>query len=107
MPFLQSNPGAVKDAFEFAEPDHLYVYTNLIKPNLVGETYVRLLTSLHFPSATGYHRFHYPLYKPVEPSLIASITIRLVTKTGKNVAFGDSDIPRLVILHLKTKSSPQ
>jgi len=66
---------------------------------------VRLLTTLHFPSNTGYHRFDYPLYKPVEQSFIESISIRLFMKTGDNVLFEDSDIPCLVLLHVKKKSS--
>jgi len=45
-------------------------YTDIIKQNLVGDFYVRLLISLHFPSDTGYHRFKYPLQKPVEPLYI-------------------------------------
>ena len=59
------------------------MYTNIIKPNLVGDSYVKLLTTLHFPSSTGYHRFDFPLYRPVEQSFIESITIRLVTKMQK------------------------
>jgi len=93
-----------KDNFNFTQPEPIYIYTDIIKPNLVGDSYVRLLTSLHFPSNTGCHRFHYTLYKPVEQSFIESISIRLVMKTGDNVLFEDSDIPCLVILHLKKKS---
>ena len=66
---------------------------------------MRLLTSLHFPSAKGYHRFDYPLYKPVEQSYIESISIRLVMKTGENVLFEESNIPCLVILNFKKKFS--
>ena len=55
-----------KDNFNFAQPDPVYVYTDIIKPNLVGDSYVGLLTALHFPSNTGYHIFHYLLYKLVE-----------------------------------------
>ena len=68
---------------------------------------MRLLTPLHLPSEKGYHRFDYPLFKPVEQSFIESISIRLVLKTGENALFEDSDIPRLVILHFKKKSSAQ
>ena len=64
---------STKDNFNFAQPEPVYIYTDIIKPNLVGESYVRLLTSLHIPSTTGYHRFDYPLYKPVEQSFIESI----------------------------------
>jgi len=56
---------------------------------------VRLLTSLHIPSDTGYHRFEYPLYKPVEQSFIESISIRLVMKSGVNVLFDEGDIRAL------------
>ena len=68
---------------------------------------MRLLTSLHFPSSKGYHKFDYPLYKPVEQSYIESISIRLVMKTGENVLFEESDFPCLVILHIKKNSSEQ
>ena len=81
------------------------MYTNIIKPNLVGDSYVKLLTTLHFPSSTGYHRFDFPLYRPVEQSFIESITIRLVTKNAEDALFEDSDIPCVVKLQFKT--SPQ
>ena len=82
------------------------MYTNIIKPNLVGDSYVKLLTTLHFPSSTGYHRFDFPLYRAVEQSFIESITIRLATKNA-DVLFEDSNIPCLVTLHFKNKSSAQ
>ena len=88
---------------DFAVSEPVYVYTDIIKPNLVGDSYVRLLTPLHFPSPTWHHRFDYPLYRPVEQSYIESIGIRLVTKTGNDVAFEDSEIPCLAILHFKKK----
>ena len=66
---------------------------------------MRLLTTLHFPSNTGYHRFNYPVYRPVEKLLIESISIRLVTKTGENVLFEDGYVPCFVTLHFK--KSPQ
>jgi len=55
--------------FKFAQPEPVYVITDMIKPNLDGDFYVWLLTSLHFPSRTGYHIFNYPFYKRVEQSL--------------------------------------
>ena len=61
---------STKNNFNFAQPEPVYIYTDIIKPNLVGYSYVRLLTSLHFPSNTGYLRFDYPLYNPLEQSFI-------------------------------------
>ena len=66
---------------------------------------MRILTALHIPSNTGYNRFYYPLYRPIEQSFIESISIRLVTKTGKDVLFEDGDVPCIVTLHIKKKSS--
>jgi len=97
---------SLKDNPDFTTPEPVYVYTD-IKPNLVGDSYVNLLTTLHFPSSTGYHRFDFPLYRPVEQSFIEYITIRLVTKNAEDVLFEDSDIPCVVTLHFKNKSSAQ
>jgi hypothetical protein len=94
-----------KDNIEFAQPEPVYVYTDIIKPNFVGDSYVKLLTPLHFPSSTGYHRFDYPLYKPLEKPFFESISIRIVTKNGKDVVFDDSAIPCLVVLHFKKRYS--
>jgi len=96
---------STKDNFKFAQREPVYIYTDIIKPDFVGDSYVRLLTPLHFLSNTGYHRFDYRFYKPVEPSFIESNSIRLVMKTGDNVLFQDSDIACLAILHFKKKSS--
>jgi hypothetical protein len=93
---LNNNP-------DFTTPEPVYVYTD-IKPNLVGDSYVKLLTALHFPSSTAYHRFDFPLYRTVEQSFIESITIRLATKNAEYVLFEDSDNPCVVTLHFKNKS---
>jgi len=98
---------SLKDNPDFTTPEPVYVYTDFIKPNLVGNFYVKLLTTLHFPSSKGYHRFDFPLHRPVEQSFIESITIRLVTKNVEDVLFEDSDIPCVVALHFKNKSSAQ
>jgi len=62
---------STKENFTFTQPEPVYIYTDIIKQNLVGDSYVGLLTSLHFPSNTGYHRFDYTLYKPVEQSFMS------------------------------------
>ena len=42
-----------KDKFNFSQPETIYGYTNIIKPNVFRDHYVRLLTSLHFPPNSG------------------------------------------------------
>jgi hypothetical protein len=61
---------SLKDNPDFILPEPVYVYTVIIKTNLVGDSFVRLLTTLHFPSSTGYHTLDIPLYRPVEQSFI-------------------------------------
>jgi len=96
---------STKDKFNFSQPEPVYIYTDFIKPNLVGDSYVGLLIPLHFPSDTGYHRFDYSLYKPVEQFFMESISIRLVMNTAENVLVEESDIPCLVVLNFKETSS--
>jgi hypothetical protein len=95
---------ALKDNLDFIAPEPVYVYTDIIKPNLVGDSYVRLLTTLHFPSSRGYHTINFPLYRPVEQSFMECITIRLVTKIA-DVLFQNSDIRCITMLHFKNKST--
>ena len=61
---------SLKDNPNFTTPELVYVYTDIIKPNLVGDSYFKLLTTLHFPSSTGYQEIDFPLYRPVEQSFI-------------------------------------
>ena len=60
---------STKDNFNIDKPEPVHIYTDIIKLNMVGDSCVRLLTSLRFPSDTGYRTFDYPLYMPVEKSL--------------------------------------
>ena len=48
----------VKGNSDFASPEIVYVFIDNIKPNLFGDYYFGLLTTLNFPSTTGYHRFN-------------------------------------------------
>jgi hypothetical protein len=61
---------SLKDNPDFTTPEPVYMHTDIIKPNLFGDSYVKILTTLHFPSSTGYHRFDIPLYRTVEQSFI-------------------------------------
>jgi hypothetical protein len=50
----------IKNNPYFTTPEPVYVYTDIIKPKLVVDSYVALLTTLHFSSSTGYHIFDFP-----------------------------------------------
>jgi len=51
---------SIKDNFNIAHPETVCLHGYYHK-NLVGETYVRQINSLHFPSDMSYHRFDVPL----------------------------------------------
>jgi hypothetical protein len=70
----------VKHNSQSTASQRVYVYTVVIKSNLVGDSYLRIVKSLHFTSKTRYHRFDYPLYLK---SFIQSIVIRLVQRLAK------------------------
>ena len=97
----------MKDNYDFASPEPVYVYADIVKPNLVGDSYFKLLTTLHFPSSTGYNWFSHPLYRSIVQSFVDSIAIRLLTENGDDVMFNDSDIPSVETLHFKKKFSQQ
>jgi hypothetical protein len=94
---------STKDNFNFAQPEHVYVYTDIIKPNLVGDSYVRLLTSLHFPSKTGYRRFDSAFYKRVEQYFRVKFDWSSY-ENWRNMLFEVSGISCRVILHIKKMS---
>jgi len=44
---------SLKDNADFTTPEPVYMYTDIIKPNLVCDSYDKYLTTLHFPLSTG------------------------------------------------------
>lgn len=91
---------------EIEETQPVFVYTDIIKPVLVGDTFVRRLRVIQFPSVTGHHVFDPPYYMPVEKSRIETISIALHSKTGSPVRFETSPIPTYAVLHF-IKRNPQ
>ena len=89
---------STKHNIHFAHPEPVYVYTDIIKPNLAENLYVRSLTTLHFSTNTGYLRFDCALYYPVEQSFKESNSICVVIKNGQELLFDESDILNLVVL---------
>jgi hypothetical protein len=79
------------------------VYTD-IKPNLVGD-YVKLLTTLHFPSSTGY-QISFSFVQNCR-TIIYRVHYNSFSYKNADVLFEDSDIPCVVTLHFKNKYPAQ
>ena len=73
-----------KDNSGCTTQEPVYVYTDVFKPNLIGDSYVRLLTYLNFLSKTEYHRFDYP-FGPVDKSFRVSHSSRYKDWRGCSV----------------------
>ena len=96
---------AVKENNNFAQPVPLYVYMDIIKPNLVGDSYFILLTTITFIFKAAYHGFNYPLYRPIEQSFIEPTPARVCSKTCEDVLFEYGEIPSVIPFLFKKKSS--
>jgi hypothetical protein len=84
---------------DIAETQPVFIYTDIIKPVLVGDTFVRRLRVIQFPNSTGHHIFQPTYYMPVEKTRIESISIALHSKNGNPVRFETSPIPTYAVLH--------
>lgn len=83
----------------YGDTEPVYLYTDIIEPQLVGDSYVRSLRVIHFPNPQGQHYFVTPYYFPVEKNIIETISISLITKLGNFAKFEVSPEATIVVLH--------
>jgi hypothetical protein len=79
----------------------MFVYCNLIEPQLVGNSYVRCLRIIRFPRLDGHHVFNNVYYVPVELNSFQTVAIELVNKLGDLASIPDSVNPTILVLHFK------
>lgn len=81
--------------------DLLYVYTDIIKPRLIGHISSRYLKVI--PVIPGDMKFRYTHieYCPIQPSYIESISILITDGNGKNINFDKTSTPTYALLHFK------
>jgi hypothetical protein len=68
----------------------IFVYCDLIGPQIVGDTLTRCLRTVLYPYLDGYHIFDKVYYVPVEKSEFQTVSIDVLTKLGDLVPFPDS-----------------
>lgn len=84
------------------EENFLYVYTNIITHQVVGDTFARLLRIVHLPHGRGKHHsiiYTSPDYLPLDGDSISSINIYIRGSDGTKVLFEDGSLT--VKLHLR------
>ncbi|KAG8236331.1 hypothetical protein J437_LFUL010465 [Ladona fulva] len=81
---------------------NVYVYTDIIKPQIVGDTLARCLRVLN--TKLGLHQtFNQIYYFPVEKKNIEVIECMLANKLGETVPFHDGEQSSIVVLHFYKK----
>ena len=79
----------------------IFLYTDIIRPQFVGDTMTRLLRVLPPNIASDHQIFSSLYYIPIEKVHFASITISFCSKTGKRYPFPASEHPSIVVLHFR------
>lgn len=85
-----------------ADSTPCYLYTDLVKPQIMSDRSVRLLRILESPSIRNHTIFSALYYIPVEKRNISTITLTFATKFGNRYPFPAANIhPSIVILHFR------
>ena len=82
----------------------IFVYTDIIKDQIVGDTQVPLLGALPVIEKPGnqlYWAFQHPLYVPITKNFIDTIEIKMTDETGKTIMFKDG--LAIVRLHIRKR----
>jgi hypothetical protein len=80
----------------------IFVYTDIIKDQIVGDTQVPLLGALPVIEKPGnqlYWAFKHPFYIPITKQFIDTIEIKMTDETGKTIMFKDG--LAIVRLHIR------
>ena len=81
------------------DTDNVFVYTDIIEPQIVGGVYTRCLRIIQLPQK--HHVFNPIYYYPVQTSSFQTIGIDLRNKFGESPLFSDSLKPCIAVLHFK------
>lgn len=85
------------------EYDIMYIYTDIIKPRVIGDKSARYLRVVPTNKSERILRFNHIEYCPVEKTVIESISIKITDGQGELANFKSNYIPTYVMLHFKTQ----
>lgn len=90
------------NSFKNENESSLFIYVDIIQPQIVGDNYSRILRILPFPYYKGGHKIFDPIfYFPIDKGYFQDIEIRLISKDGTNIDFYESNIATLITLHFR------
>lgn len=109
-PWLNNNTNYKSDGMEHfpytsvhsnTKTPFLYVYTDIIKPRLIGDIQSRFLRVIPTPKGERHLRFTHVEYCPLEKTYIENISILITDSQGERVNFNASTSPTYIMLHFK------
>jgi hypothetical protein len=96
------NRPVVKTNLHFiSDTEAVFVYCNIIQPQLIGNSYVRCLRVIQFPAPKSHYIFDTVYYVPVELNSLQILAIELVNKFGELARLSNSIKPTTLVLHFK------
>lgn len=97
-----------KPMFESRIPNLVLIYTDIIKPVLIGGNYARVLKVANIGgSSSGYvtHEFEKDEYAGLELNIINELEINIVQHDGSPLVFTDADKPCILSLAFRKKNA--
>ena len=82
---------------------NVYVYTDIIKPQLVGDSLSRCLRVVNLNIGQHHQTFNPIHYYPVERKHLETIELLLADKRGEKIPFYSGEEPSIVVLHFIKK----
>lgn len=83
----------------------IYLYCDVIKPQLVSDTSARLLRVLPPPPPSGSHEVTSRYYLPIDKRGFSTLTLSFATKQGTRYPFPRGEHPSIVVLHFREVKS--
>jgi hypothetical protein len=81
----------------------IFVYSDLIEPQMVGDTFARCLRIVHYPPSDGYHTFDKVYYVPLEKTDFKTVNLEVLTNLGERVPLPDSTKPLVAVRHFRRR----
>ncbi|KAG8229765.1 hypothetical protein J437_LFUL005846 [Ladona fulva] len=100
VPTTRNEAGGTRRGFTTL-PINIFVYCNIIKPQLIGDSRSRCLRIVD--SSTRHHIFNPPYYFPLDTFDIERIEIFLADQFGEKIPFPSGNIPSILILHFRRR----
>ena len=86
---------------EFSDNLHIFVYCDLIVPQLIGDSYTHCMRIVRYQDY--HHVFKNVYYMPVQNTYCQSVAVEILTRLDDSAPFASGAQPRIVVLHFRKR----